>query len=414
MMVVLRMDMLMTMWIVISLYTFYRMYEDREHRYGQPRQRVWRRWLFPLWIFLGIFTKGPMGILIPLVSTLVFLWERSRLRYIGLAWGWRTWLVLLLLCGLWFGGVYLEGGRDYLDNLLFHQTVDRAVNAFHHKRPFYYYFVSMWYTFQPWAFLIFGAAVAAMTKRGRWRSDIERFFLLSGISTLALLSFISSKIQVYMLPSYPFLVYFAAIYASRYRESRLVIASVTLPAVVLCVAGVSVWFVSRIEGMEMLRQPLIYIAGGLLGLCSGLGIWFMWRGRNVGYGIRWISLGLFMTIFVAGFAVPLYNRNLGYGEMCGEAAQMMGKYDAEGFYVYKVRRPENMDVYLGRRPLEIDPEAETPADSLPEGKWIVMTPVENTGIFPMKSRKVCGEYSVMVVAGKESRGKQQHIKHKAI
>lgn len=407
MMVVLRMDMLMTMWIVLALYTFYRLYDDRENRYGRPDDMVALKWLFPVWIFLGIFTKGPMAILIPLASIFVFLLERRRLRYFPLVWGWRTWVVLIPLCGLWFYGVYLEGGREYLDNLLFHQTVDRAVDAFHHKRPFHYYFVAMWYAFQPWAFLIIGCAVAAAIRKVRFNSDIERFFLLSGISTIVLLSFISSKIAVYMLPAYPFLVYFAAICANRYSSRPVTCAAVTLPAVVLAVAGVSLAFISGMEGMDMLRHPLVYAAGGILALCCVAGVIFMWRGRDVGYGIRWISLGLFLTVFTASFALPEYNASIGYGRMCDTARSLHDSTGARGYCVYDVSRPDNMDVYLGERPRKITGEARAVADSLATGKWILMTSTEKAdSIVGKRAKGRFGEYVVMEIEGrKEDKGK---------
>jgi len=55
-------------------------------------------------------------------------------------WGGKSLIILLVCCAIWFTGVYLEGGSAYLNNLLFHQTVGRGVNSFHHEEPFYYYF----------------------------------------------------------------------------------------------------------------------------------------------------------------------------------------------------------------------------------------------------------------------------------
>ncbi len=62
---VVRMDMLMSMFIVLALYWFYRLYSGER----PPGGRV----LFAVFVFLGIFSKGPMGLLIPLVSTVTFL-----------------------------------------------------------------------------------------------------------------------------------------------------------------------------------------------------------------------------------------------------------------------------------------------------------------------------------------------------
>lgn len=54
--------------------------------------------------------------------SVAFLLVTGRIRTLSRYWGWTTWVVLLVGCALWFAGVYLEGGPEYLNNLLFHQT----------------------------------------------------------------------------------------------------------------------------------------------------------------------------------------------------------------------------------------------------------------------------------------------------
>lgn len=89
--VILRMDMLMCMFIVLSLYTFHKMmYNEGNMRFNTL--------LFPIYIFLAVFTKGPIGVLIPLFSTITFLWLTGRIRSIGRYWGWKTWGILFIGC----------------------------------------------------------------------------------------------------------------------------------------------------------------------------------------------------------------------------------------------------------------------------------------------------------------------------
>lgn len=140
--VTIRMDMLMSLFIVLALREFWKMFaKTGNYRRG--------RWLFPVFVFLAVFTKGPLGFLIPFVGTTVFLAITGHIRQFFHYWGWRTWGVLILLCAAWFGAVYIEGGADYLHNLVFHQTFGRAFNAFHHSHPFYYYALHVWYCVAP-------------------------------------------------------------------------------------------------------------------------------------------------------------------------------------------------------------------------------------------------------------------------
>ena len=71
--VVLRMDMLMCMFIILALRSFFVWYRDPERNRRQ-------RWWFPVWVFLGIFSKGPLAFLIPLLGTAVFLLTEGRIK----------------------------------------------------------------------------------------------------------------------------------------------------------------------------------------------------------------------------------------------------------------------------------------------------------------------------------------------
>ncbi len=195
--IIIRMDMLMVMFITLSLYTF--------SRSIRGRQKKGDYYLFPLYLFLALFSKGPVGILVPLLSTLLFLLHRGEIHTWERYWGWKSMLVLLTGCSIWFAGVYLEGGNSYLNNLLIHQTVGRGgINSFHHKEPFYYYFITIWYSLAPWMFFSIGLIIAGMIRK-KIQTDTERFFLTIIISTFIMLSIISSKLAVYMLPALPFL-----------------------------------------------------------------------------------------------------------------------------------------------------------------------------------------------------------------
>ena len=198
--VVLRMDMLMVFFITLAMWLFWRI--DR----GDSRTVL--RWAFPLAVFGAIFSKGPVGILFPLIGTFCWLLCERRLRDFGKAWGWRTWLVLAALCGIWWVCVWLEGGRPYLENLLVHQTMDRAVNAFHHRRPWYWYLYTVWYAMGPWALLTIPVAVWGVVRKVGTTPSV-RFFLIVSTAFFVLMSCFSAKLQIYLLPAFGFVNYAA-------------------------------------------------------------------------------------------------------------------------------------------------------------------------------------------------------------
>lgn len=336
--VTLRMDMLMTLFIVLAMRSFW-------IQYCNP-QRTQQRWWFPLWVFLAVFSKGPLGILIPLAGSAAFLLWQKKLRTFGRYWGWRTWVVLIALCGAWFGGVALDGGTGYLDNLLVHQTVGRAVNAFHHKRPFWYYCVAFWYSMAPWSLAIVAAIIVGAVRK-KLSEPLDRLLLSVSAVTFIMLSCFSSKIQVYLLPIFPFLAFLGARLMQNAGGKQLPVrVCLAIPALVFLFAPLAV----DLAGSKLIpenvfgaawRASFVLMAGGLWALSK-----MFLNGYSASAGIRYIALGLMGAVFAAGLSIGSLNNMLGYGKV----ARAAKPYVAENSIVYTfgMNRSENMDAYLER------------------------------------------------------------------
>lgn len=245
----LRMDMLLTLFIVLALREAFRMAQGRPSRRHEA--------MLGLFTFLALFVKGPYGVLIPLLGSAAYLLSVGRFKLMRRIWGWPAWAVLIGGCAVWFGGVYAEGGTDYLNNLLFHQTVDRARNAFTHDWPWWYYCVCVWYVMAPWSVFILWETIAKRhtALRGDFRKLTSAVFAI----TFVMLSCVSSKLQVYLLPAIPFGVYFGA---------------------------------SLMSGKGLLKA------------------------------VRIIAFAIFGLLFCASWALPQLNKYIGYGEVCGEVAAL--------------------------------------------------------------------------------------------
>lgn len=385
----LRMDMLMCLFIVLALRSFWLIYKNEGNRRVQ-------QWLFPIWLFLAVFSKGPLGVLIPLVSTVVFLVYTKRFKTIGAYWGWRTWLVLLGLCALWFQAVYLEGGKEYLDNLLFHQTVDRAVNSFHHNRPFHYYFIAIWYCIAPWSLLIVGALIASMLPKSK-RSEVQGFFLVTGLSTFLLLSCISAKLQIYMLPAVPFLIYAAVMYLPQRKNDNLLRIALAFPASCFALAMPAVFIIKGLGNMPMLDNGWIIAASGILSVAGLTSLIFLFRKNNDRRLIQvtgWIGGGLLLAVFTGGWAMSDLNANIGYAAICKAGKELSQKYNTQNYKTWKVSRPENMDVYLGT---DIDMVKDEDSPIVENQKYVLLTRNDYDYTFPEKERIDVGPYSAILI-----------------
>lgn len=146
-----------------------------------------------------MFTKGPLGFILPFAVTVVYLIASGNGRKFFRYWGWRTWSVLIILTALWFLGMYLEGGASYLHDFIVNQTVNRTFESLRHGRPFYYYCLTIWYILAPWTLLVLGIVMVALHPKFV-KSAIQTFFLTAGVTIFVVLSCVDQKMQIYMLP----------------------------------------------------------------------------------------------------------------------------------------------------------------------------------------------------------------------
>lgn len=339
--VVLRMDMLMCMFIVLALYTFFRMYSGE----GKPRDQL----LFPFFVFMAIFSKGPVGIVVPLLSTLVFLFIQRELKSTGKYWGWKTLAVLITLFGVWFAGVYTEGGSSYLNNLLFNQTVSRAVNSAHHQEPFYFYLLTIWYSLAPWSLLVIGILAAGIKKKLTTTAQ-ERFFLVIILSTGISLSLFSSKLAVYLLPAFPFSIYLAVRWLSTLGSPKWILVLAGVPAGLLCLTLPAVILAPQlIDSIEAPKSVFIYVAAVIL-FISGISGFMYLNNNNIKQGIIRMGAGMLLSVFAVSFAIPHYNPTIGLRDLCDHAQKYAAQKGVANYYYCEMSRGDNMDIYLGVKP----------------------------------------------------------------
>lgn len=338
--IVLRMDMLMCMFIVLALHTFFRMYT------GEGKKRD--TFLFPFFVFMALFSKGPIGILVPLISTTVFLYLKKDIKSVGVYWGLKTLAILLIFCGIWFAGVYAEGGSEYLNNLLFKQTVNRAVNSLHHQEPFYFYLLTIWYSLAPWSFLYIGVLAVGLKKKLA-TTDLELFFLVIALSTFITLSFFSSKLAVYLLPAFPFFVYIALLWLPKLGSPRWLFILAGIPAGLLCLSlpGVLIsrkFFELPLPGFS----PVVFSAALILFLSGLFSVRYLVKARLY-RAIITTGSGMLLAVFVVSFAIPKFNSIIGLKELCNHAKNVSVQKGAENYYYCEMSRGDNLDVYLGKK-----------------------------------------------------------------
>lgn len=215
----LRMDMLMSFFIILSLTLFLDLY------FGRKKLSKGNITFFYLSIFFAFFTKGPVGILLPVLVISSFLFLEKKLAF------WKDLdykkgaCFLLFGIAVWFFIIaQTKGGTDYILSMLGKQTLGRAIQASHHARPFYFYFSRMILTCFPHGLLYFLGSfhfLKEWSRRSYW-SATEKWIFSWTMPGLCFFSLLSGKLDVYLLPIYPGLVFLSLYLIKTYRNKKII------------------------------------------------------------------------------------------------------------------------------------------------------------------------------------------------
>ncbi len=216
-----RVDMLLTAFIVIALYSLYRHWEHG-HK-GLP-------WTAILLMSCGVLTKGPVGMILPCLVIGVFRLikgERFLPVFINL------FTAAILSCAipaLWYISAYKQGGQEFLD-LAMEENFGRFLGKMSyesHENPIHYNFITVIAGLLPYTLLVLlslftvkfrkstGSVREAWNKLKHNITTMEPARLFSLLSIVLIFTFYcipKSKRSVYLLPIYPFLAYFITLLA---------------------------------------------------------------------------------------------------------------------------------------------------------------------------------------------------------
>jgi hypothetical protein len=187
------------------------------------------------------------------------------------------------------------------------------------------------------------------------QSTEEKFFLTVAVSTFVLLTLISSKLEIYMLPAIPFFVYFTALVLPKMIDSKIVKLSLFIPAVIFALAFPAFIVADNRGLLDIPLQPLT-IAAVIASVAGELSLVTLFC-NNISYSIGSLFCGLFVAAFCIGLKMPVLNRYVGYRHVCQRAQQIAEEYNLSDIYVYKLDRPNDIDVYT-RQPVMIIKEGE--------------------------------------------------------
>ncbi|MBU1003771.1 MAG: glycosyltransferase family 39 protein [Proteobacteria bacterium] len=282
---------------------------------------------------VATLTKGPLGLLFPLLTSLVFLTWRGKLRRffrrdVALGFG----LALLVLVG-WIAAAWFGGEHELVSDIFHKQIYARAVNASHHEQPFWHYLATLPAAWLPWTFLLVALPLKRLASASFWgevcatrkEGDAGTTFLwIQVLSGFLLLSCLSTKIIVYLLPIFPPLALLSARAFLDLEQDRIT-------RFMIWTGGLFAFVALTLPFGNFFHQWPIHVEGlWWVGLASALAAAALWFGRRLSPPAALLALGLLATTWMQ----PLLLITLPSldGAMSPKAqAQLMGEYIDQGY-----------------------------------------------------------------------------------
>ncbi len=180
---------------------------DQEGRQGGIRytRTVRNLFIFGFYISMALatLTKGPIGLVLPLLASLIYLLlqkDYGEMKRMKLLPGIPLFLAIVLA---WYLPAISLGGRAYVEENLFRHTTQAYTTGWTHPSPLYYYLYNFPMSFMPWTLCLPAAVVYGCSKTTIGK---RKEFLFLSVWCLVIFVFFSlsrSKRALYLLPLYP-------------------------------------------------------------------------------------------------------------------------------------------------------------------------------------------------------------------
>jgi 4-amino-4-deoxy-L-arabinose transferase-like glycosyltransferase len=331
-------DATLTFFTTVSILCFLQWYQRRQEGEAFPaRMKGLSFYGYYGGMALATLAKGPVGFILPLAVTLLFLIVQKEWKGIKKMRLFSGILLLMAIVLAWYLPAVLEGGKYYLNETLLHQSVERYARGSSHIRPIYYYLYSFPPDFLPWiiflpAAMVYGFSRAMTAKRKEFLFLMVWFVFIFLFFTLS-----KGKRGLYFLPLFPA----ASLMIGKLWEDLVSFSVrhlrhewVTIPLYglmgVIFVAGVALpWVISaKLPPYFSYSLPVAFI---LVGVSISL---FLFN-RSKYYGAVFLLIvGLMAGGFFYALRVvfPLLNPHKSARFICQEVTSRMQRGDKLAFY----------------------------------------------------------------------------------
>jgi 4-amino-4-deoxy-L-arabinose transferase-like glycosyltransferase len=187
-------DMLLTLWTTCAFYALWEWFSA---------QRPQAALIAGICMGLATLTKGPVGLILPALSGLMYL---AVQRQLPKSWSQNALICLTAFLGVtlsWFVPAAALGGLEYVQTTLLHHNLERYVRAWEHKAPWYFYLGAFPAEFLPWTLFLPQALLAGARLHQNHKQAGWGFACCWLVTILGFFSISTGKRDIYILPAFP-------------------------------------------------------------------------------------------------------------------------------------------------------------------------------------------------------------------
>ena len=205
-------DMLLSGCMSCGLFCFFWGYvcnekQDDSAIFSNQQLKLPNKWYLAFYVLLGlaVLAKGPVGIVLPGLIILSFLFYTGQfarvIKEIKLLWGI---IIFSIITIPWYLLVWLENGQSYLDSFFGYHNLQRFTDVVNgHEAPWYFYILIIFILFAPWSvYLPYAIANVRWWQRHYWQRQSRQNHLRIFAFFWFVCIFIFFSVSVTKLPSY--------------------------------------------------------------------------------------------------------------------------------------------------------------------------------------------------------------------
>ncbi|MBI4526460.1 MAG: glycosyltransferase family 39 protein [Deltaproteobacteria bacterium] len=191
-----RVDMTLAFFMVAAFLLFYYIYRKEHVKWAHGP-------ILALLLGLATLAKGPVGIVLPGFTALVFVWLRRDLAFLNKLRPAASAAVFLLVALSWYGLALWNGGADFFQRQIIHENLAAPLGGGGHRQPLYYFIPSLFAGMAPWSAFLPAVAVFLYRRRNRLAEEGLLYPVVWFTVVFVFFSIAWTKRSVYILPLYP-------------------------------------------------------------------------------------------------------------------------------------------------------------------------------------------------------------------